>query len=384
MRSSFCAVLTLAGCQGIPVGAEQAPIIGGQTETGDPAVVLLVAQSNGGESFCTAEIVSPHVILTAAHCVDPATVGSGNSFQVFLGSDINGPQGSQANLYLDVSETHYDTTFDPNRLDSGHDVGVAILSTASTVTPIPMNRTALTQSMVGQPLRLVGYGISSGSDPSGQTAGTKRQVSTPLSDFDSLFIDFGTASKGTCEGDSGGPAFMTINGTEVIVGVTSFGPQGCDGGSTDTRVDTRAVPFIDPYIQMFDPGFSTTGSGGTTTGGTTTGGTTTGGTTTGGTTTGSSTTGSSTTGSSTNGSSTSGGNTSGGNTGTCSATKACPANYTCVMSGGVGECILTPTPQSSSAPDSSGCSVGGHAAPTPFFFIVFGFVFLRRSKRQET
>src|SRR6478609_8408849 len=166
MRISLCAFL-LAACTGVPVGTDESAIIGGMNTTGDPAVVLLIAMTNQGEAFCTAEVVSPHVIMTAAHCVAPSEVGSGAKFQVFLGADINGSAGQQASNFIDVTETHYDTVFSSNRLDSGHDVGVAILAKAAPVTPIAMNHTALTQGMVGQPLRLVGYGINSGNDQSG-------------------------------------------------------------------------------------------------------------------------------------------------------------------------------------------------------------------------
>src|SRR5579859_7631277 len=67
MRISLSALL-LAACTGVaPVGSDESPIIGGMTTTGDPAVVLLVAMTGQGEAYCTAEIVSPHVVMTAAH-----------------------------------------------------------------------------------------------------------------------------------------------------------------------------------------------------------------------------------------------------------------------------------------------------------------------------
>ncbi len=250
-------ILFFAACAPQPsfIHSQSSPIIGGTNDTGDPGVVLLQATVQGGYSLCSAEIVSPHVVMTAAHCVDPDTVGQVQSFDVFFGSDVNGSEGQDASKWIKVSETHYNMNFDPNQLQGGQDVAVAILAQPTTVTPLAMNRTALTQSDDGQALRLVGYGIDSGSDQQGTSAGTKRQTSTPLIDYDSNFIEFGTGQKGTCEGDSGGPAFLTLSGKEVIAGITSFGPQGCNGdpSSTDTRVDTVAVPFVDPYIAKFDP-----------------------------------------------------------------------------------------------------------------------------------
>ncbi len=246
-------------------GSVQQGIIGGTTDSGDPSVVLVVATKGKSEqAFCTGEVVSPHVVLSAAHCVDPDTLGStGFTFQIFLGNNINdSTQQQTASNFVDVSETHFNSLFDPSQVDSGNDISVLITKTALPVPSLPMNRTALDPSMVGQNLRLVGYGINSGTDSQGSTAGTKRQTSSPLKMYDSLLINYGTSTHNTCEGDSGGPAFLTINGTEVIAGITSFGDKTCKQSGYDTRIDVFAASFVDPYIAANDPqGNSGTGSG---------------------------------------------------------------------------------------------------------------------------
>jgi uncharacterized membrane protein YgcG len=130
--------------------------------------------------------------------------------------------------------------------------------------PLPYNRTALPQTMVGSPARIVGYGITDGSDTMGTTAGTRRTAPTTLAHLSDLFVGLQDGSHGICEGDSGGPAFMTLNGVETIVGVTSFGftncpltadaqalAEGFEAGN-DTRIDTYAS-FIDPWVLQFDP-----------------------------------------------------------------------------------------------------------------------------------
>lgn len=244
----------LAACAPPPddVGVRHSAIVGGVLDQGDPSVVLLLAQSNQGTSLCTAEVVSPHVVLTAAHCVAPSVVGNGNTFQVFLGYDINDrAQANNAANYYAVREIHYDQAFNVNNLTGGHDIAVVITTKALPRTPLPMNRTPLTRNDIDAPLRLVGYGITSGRDTQGTTAGTKRQTSTVLYDYDNLLLYFNDPKHLTCEGDSGGPAFITRNGIEYIAGVTSFGDQGCLQGGADTRVDVF-LAFVDKYITQFD------------------------------------------------------------------------------------------------------------------------------------
>ncbi|MCA9665273.1 MAG: trypsin-like serine protease, partial [Myxococcales bacterium] len=50
----------------------------------------------------------------------------------------------------------------------------------------------------------------------------------------------------TCKGDSGGPAFATLGGREVQIGVTSRGAMPCGTSAIDTRVDT----FVDWIKQV--------------------------------------------------------------------------------------------------------------------------------------
>jgi secreted trypsin-like serine protease len=250
--------LVVAGCTApAGIGTSEQPIIGGTNDSGDPGVVLVIAQVSGSQSasLCTGEVVSPHVVMTAAHCVDPSVVGMGNTFSVYIGDDINTQPPTSANI-IAGKETHFDSQFSTANLGGGHDVGVVITTKAIPRPSLPMNKQALSASLAGTNMRIVGYGISSGTDTMGTTAGTKRQTMVGINQITSKFIDFGDSVHNSCEGDSGGPAFIDLGAGEVIVGLTSFGPQGCTSGGTDTRVDVYAAPFVDPYIQMFDNGMT--------------------------------------------------------------------------------------------------------------------------------
>jgi hypothetical protein len=197
------------------------------------------------------------VLVTAAHCVDPAEVGSGATFSVILGTDW-----SNANdTVLPVKETHYDSSFNTNAPQDGYDIGIVILSSPTTLTPLPYN-TSTASADIGSSVRVVGYGLSNAAQQTG--AGTKRSVTAPVDSVTTTQIGLGNNTKGTCNGDSGGPAFSTINGVETIVGLTSYGNQQCTGTGYDTRIDHYAS-FIAKYV-------TTSGGGGGGGGGTTTAG----------------------------------------------------------------------------------------------------------------
>jgi V8-like Glu-specific endopeptidase len=242
-------LLVAAGCapRRTPDGAVAARerIVGGMPDTGDPSVVMLMGldQSSGQGAICTAEVVSPHVLITAAHCVNDSSL----QYQLFLGADVNHPSFRD---FVNVPEVHAHPMYQGNANPSaGYDIGVAIVTDPLPLTPMPMARSAPTFALVGQPVRFIGYGLTSTSMQ--DSSGVKRQVSTTLSAFNDRFLVFTDPAHNTCEGDSGGPALMMINGVETIVGVTSFGDTlDCTGDGFDTRVDLFADSFVDPYIAL--------------------------------------------------------------------------------------------------------------------------------------
>lgn len=229
----------------LPVMEEGAPIVGGTTDTGDPSVVALYGQPPGAQSkggfLCTGTVIAPTVVLTAAHCVSPLEVEAGTQFVVVSGPEVFRRGAPQ----LAVRSVKANPRWNPRKLESGHDQGIVILSQPTSLRALPFIRQSLANSLLGRPLRIVGYGLNDGDAQTG--AGTKRQALTTLRSISMNLIRVGDSRRGTCNGDSGGPAFMSIAGVETLVGTTSYGNEDCSDGGYDARVDTD-LEFIEPFL----------------------------------------------------------------------------------------------------------------------------------------
>lgn len=235
------------------LGTETSAIVGGQDTTDQPAVIMSVAHQPGSmlATICTGVVISPHVVLTAAHCVSPANVGANAIFNLFEKENLN--LASSADL-LPVASVDFDPQYDAKNFSNGYDLGVVVSPNVLTPAPLPLNRKGLTKSLIGQAATLIGYG-ERGADLA-NTAGIKREVQSQLDGYDDKFGRFGMEGATACEGDSGGPALMTLDGVLKIVGVVSFGDPTCTQSVAYSRVDAY-LPWIDSKVQAFDPGYFT-------------------------------------------------------------------------------------------------------------------------------
>lgn len=223
-----CAMETLdEASNDAETATDEQSIIGGTTDTGDACVVGVFAHAPGATSgsICTGTIIGPHTVLTAAHCVSPATIGNGQVIDLLPGTTLALPG-------IPTTTRTFNPAWNLNNLQGCHDEG--ILHTAQTLSPIctrgTFNRTAS--------VRIVGYGANTHSNGG---VGTKRQATVSVVASNNVLFQDGTSNRQTCHGDSGGPAFQGAN----VVGVTSFGNDRsatsvCFGGGFHCRIDADA------------------------------------------------------------------------------------------------------------------------------------------------
>ena len=215
---------------------------------------------------CTASIVSDTVVLTAAHCIDPDT-HPGAGFGIFLGPDASAFTTANTLIpqLVPIKEAHPHPDYDKSPPFTA-DIGVAILEAPVDVAPLPIHREALGPDIVGQPARIVGYGQIKYKEYNA----VKHQASTSVAALDKGdTVTVGDKDHRSCVGDSGGPALVTWNGAEQIVGVDSYTDlAGCLDPAHYRRPDLYTT-FLDQYVP---PPAGTGGAGGATATGTDTAG----------------------------------------------------------------------------------------------------------------
>jgi V8-like Glu-specific endopeptidase len=227
LAGTACAVVS--ACGDVPT-TRPGGIVDGEVDLGHPSVAALLDDQL--RPMCTGSLVTPTVVLTAAHCLVAWQSGRvALPAHAFFGTEVTGEGVTVEIAWGEVYPGYNETRF-------AGDVALLGLTEAVALPPLPLIDRQLTAAVVGVPVRIVGFGFPN-TGPSG-TPGNKLFRDMVIESLSPEAFEYGEI---TCNGDSGGPAFLTDGSDEMVAGVTSNGPRGCHGWGSSARVDAY-LPWI--------------------------------------------------------------------------------------------------------------------------------------------
>ena len=231
--------------------AFQPAVIGGTPALGNPAVVALATYDGMGWGLCSAAMVRPRVLITAAHCLTkPGSNESVMRVRVF-------PPGARAKVYSNTGPrrpspvrvvswwraTDYRNT---GPVVQANDVAVILLN--GDLGPAAFTRLATQAELSAwkaqrQQVVHIGYGSKGGPSysPVPNLVTLPLQSVSPNGANGSTFATAATQTAAPCPGDSGSPSFVATPPAYYLVGVLAGANGGCAPSLSTTPTDLGFV-----------------------------------------------------------------------------------------------------------------------------------------------
>ncbi|MBI4820584.1 MAG: S1 family peptidase [Deltaproteobacteria bacterium] len=239
MGTRWALLVALIGCSD-EVGRSALGITGG-FEGADEHAFMMSFRVFGVPNMCSAALIGRRTLVTAAHCVD-ASMYPGNPTLRFSATNRPDARNAGSGAFIDVVDVRAHPGWGLGGLDN--DIALALLASDPGVAPKPWNQDDVAL-MVGQPARLLGYGYTVPEDYT--SWGVQHETASVLHSVESAFMNLRDgAERGICNGDSGGPTYMTFaDGTERVVGVHSTAESCFE--ARDVRLDFHRE-FIETWL----------------------------------------------------------------------------------------------------------------------------------------
>ena len=265
MNTARRTLVALTACViGVASLGAQSPasaIVGGApaTITDGPWEVALIIN---GTSLCGGALISPTVIVTAAHCF----AGTRDATKIDGYAGITSLDERDSGKKLAIASLVVHPGFDAATFVN--DIAVLTLSTpvvqAATVSTIalPYGLDASTWPAAGTPARIAGWGVTSQTalKPASSLNAASVQLLTnpgaPCGKYGTsqpaniLCAGLPTGGVDTCQGDSGSPLIVAVNGRPVLAGVTS---TGAECAQTDYPGVYTSVPAMLGWLSQYAP-----------------------------------------------------------------------------------------------------------------------------------
>ncbi|MCI0434482.1 MAG: trypsin-like serine protease [Gemmatimonadetes bacterium] len=249
---------------------------GASDDTGVYANVgaFIVREPGTGRIFpiCSGTLIAPTVFLTAAHCTLAFLQEfAPDGWDVFVSFSSPIPFGdltSAQTPLVAVTNVVSNPAFNPAQSDPG-DIGVLLLDPQGTagIQPATLPAADLLEGLAARAglknahFTAVGYGVQN-FVPGGGVPIFQDVNPVPRMFAHSSFRALGpgylrlsqnpaTGDGGTCAGDSGGPNFLMMNGTQILVATTVTGDTVCRATNVVYRIDTASArAFLGLFVAL--------------------------------------------------------------------------------------------------------------------------------------